>query len=93
MKKIWIYVLGMLPFALFYEQLRALTAGPVFLASSVVYLLLVRLVAEKIGRQPAGQRQPTRLSASTPSTSKSSEKVSFKRFLMNQSARSTSLPA
>lgn len=50
MKKIWIYMLGLLPLALFYEQLKALTSGPVFLISAVVYLLLVRLVAERLGR-------------------------------------------
>ena len=50
MKKIWIYMLGLLPFALFYEQLKASVSGPVFLVAAVVYLLLVRLVAEKFGR-------------------------------------------
>lgn len=50
MKKIWIYMLGLLPLALFYEQLKALASGPVFLISAVVYLLLVRLVAERLGR-------------------------------------------
>ena len=50
MKKIWVYMLGLLPLALFYEQLKAMGNGPVFLVSVVVYLLLVRLVAEKLGR-------------------------------------------
>jgi hypothetical protein len=39
-----------LPLALFYEQLKGLASGPVFLASAVVYLLLIRFVAEKLGR-------------------------------------------
>lgn len=50
MKKIWIYMLGLMPLAFFYEQLKALTNGPVFLVSVAVYLLLVRIVAEKLGR-------------------------------------------
>jgi hypothetical protein len=50
LKKIWIYMLGLLPLALFYEQLKGLASGPVFLVSAVVYLLLIRFVAEKLGR-------------------------------------------
>lgn len=50
MKRVWIYTLGLLPLAYFYEQLKALVTGPVFLVSAIVYLLLVRLVAEWLGR-------------------------------------------
>ncbi len=50
MKKIWIYMLGVLPLALFYEQLKGLGNGPIFLISAVVYLMFVRFVAEKFGR-------------------------------------------
>lgn len=49
-KKIWIYMLGLLPLALFHAQLKGLASGPVFLVSAVVYLLLIRFIAEKLGR-------------------------------------------
>lgn len=51
MKRIWIYVLGLLPLAFFYEPLKKAAAnGWIFLVFAVVYLLFVRLVAEKLGR-------------------------------------------
>lgn len=43
-------MVGLLPFALFYEQLKGLLNGPILLISSAVYLLLIRFVAEKFGR-------------------------------------------
>lgn len=50
MKKIWIYMLGLLPLALFYEQIKSFASGPIFLVAAVGYLLLIRFVAEKLGR-------------------------------------------
>ncbi len=51
MKKIWIYMAGVAPFAFFYEQLKALTSGPLFLVAAIAYLLLLRVIAEKFGKQ------------------------------------------
>lgn len=42
---------GVAPIAFFYEQLKALTNGPLFLLAGIAYLLLVRLIAEKFGKQ------------------------------------------
>lgn len=50
MKKIWIYMAGVVPLAFFYEPLKTLVSGPVFLICAVVYLLLLRLLAEKFGK-------------------------------------------
>lgn len=50
MKKIWIYMAGVLPFAFFYEQLKALASGPVLLGGALVYLLLLRALADKFGK-------------------------------------------
>ena len=53
MKKIWLYIAGVAPFApfaFFYEPLKELASGPVFLISAVVYLLILRLLAEKFGK-------------------------------------------
>lgn len=43
-------MLGLLPLALFYGKLKGLADGIVFLVSAVVYLVLIRFVAEKLGR-------------------------------------------
>lgn len=48
-KKIWIYMLGMAPLAFFYEPVKRATGESVFLLA-VVYLIVVRLQAEKLGR-------------------------------------------
>ena len=50
MKKIWIYMAGVVPFAFFYGPLKELASGPVFLIFAVVYLLILRLLAEKFGK-------------------------------------------
>ncbi|MGO4307918.1 hypothetical protein [Cupriavidus sp. RAF12] len=50
MKKIWIYMAGIAPFAFFYEALKALTSGPIFLGLAIIYLLIVRWLAEKFGK-------------------------------------------
>lgn len=50
MKKIWIYMAGVAPFAFFYEWLKGLMPGPVFLVGAIVYLLILRLLAEKYGK-------------------------------------------
>lgn len=50
MKKVWIYVAGVAPLAFFYEGLKAVVSEPVFLGGAIVYLLLVRAVAEKFGK-------------------------------------------
>ncbi len=50
MKRIYVYTLGLFPMAVFHDQLEIWTTGPVFMVFAVVYLVLVRLVAEKFGR-------------------------------------------
>jgi cytochrome bd-type quinol oxidase subunit 2 len=50
MKKIWIYMAGVALFAFFYEPLKALVSGPVFLGGAIVYFLLLRVLAEKFGK-------------------------------------------
>lgn len=50
MKKIWVYIAGVVPFAFFYEPLKALVSGPLFLAGAITYLLLLRMLAEKVGK-------------------------------------------
>ena len=50
MKKIWIYVAVIVPFAFFYEPLKAALSLPVFLGAGLVYFLLARAIAEKFGK-------------------------------------------
>jgi hypothetical protein len=50
MKKIWIYVIGIAPLGYFYEALKGLMSGPVFLGLAIIYLFVVRWIAEKFGK-------------------------------------------
>jgi hypothetical protein len=50
MKKAWVYIAGVVFFGLAYAWLKTTVSEPVFFASAVGYLLLLRLVAEKIGK-------------------------------------------
>ena len=49
-KKFWVYMTGVTPLALFHESLQSLTNGPVFLVGAIIYLLLIRVLAEKFGK-------------------------------------------
>lgn len=50
MKKFWIYTIGVALLGLFYFQFKAAFGGPVFLAGSILYLLVVRMLAERLGK-------------------------------------------
>jgi hypothetical protein len=50
MPKLGIYILGLIPLAYFYEPLKGAVNGPVFLLIAIMYLVAIRLVAEKYGR-------------------------------------------
>lgn len=50
MKKFWIYYLGVAIFALAYAWLKTKMSEPVFLAGAIGYLLLLRLISEKLGK-------------------------------------------
>jgi hypothetical protein len=50
MKKIWIYMIGVIPLALTTERLQSVIGGPALLIGAVSYLLVVRLVAERYGK-------------------------------------------
>jgi hypothetical protein len=51
MKKIYIYLIGAIPLGLNYNSLKSMFSNPLyFFILVILYLCLVRLVAEKIGR-------------------------------------------
>jgi hypothetical protein len=50
MKKLYIYLIGIVPLGFFYYDLRNTISQPVFLLCVLVYLVLLRLLAEKFGR-------------------------------------------
>lgn len=54
MKKIWIYMVGVAPFAFLHDWLSNRMAGPVFLAIAIAYFLVVRYIAEKYGKCDTG---------------------------------------
>lgn len=80
-KKIWIYMLGLLPLALFYAQLKGLASGPVFLVSAVVYLLLIRFIAEKLGREVAKAASQVGSCSSIHLTASPAETIPIPRWL------------
>lgn len=45
---------GVAPFAFFYQDLKGLVSGPIFLVCAIVYLLLIRMLAEKFGTGDKG---------------------------------------
>ena len=50
MKKAWIYLAGVVVFGLAYAWLETKMSEPVFFAGAIGYLLLLRLLAEKLGK-------------------------------------------
>lgn len=49
MKKSSIYWIGIAPYALFYQPLQGLTSGLIFLIITVLYAIIIRLLADKFG--------------------------------------------
>jgi len=49
-KKKWIYLAGVIAFGLAYPGLKANMRESVFFVAAIGYLLLLRLVAEKLGK-------------------------------------------
>ena len=50
MKKIWIYIIGVAVVGLAYGWLKQMLTEPVFFGFGIVYLVLLRLLAEKFGK-------------------------------------------
>ncbi len=50
MKKAWIYLAGLVVFGLAYTWLKTMMSEPVFFIAAIGYLLLLRLLAEKLGK-------------------------------------------
>jgi hypothetical protein len=50
MKKIYIYLIGIVPLGFFYYELKNMLGQAMFLLCGIVYLILLRLFAEKIGK-------------------------------------------
>ena len=51
MRKIHIYTIGVMLFGLVYYPLKdALSSGPLLLLFAVIYAVLVRLIAERLGK-------------------------------------------
>jgi hypothetical protein len=51
MNKAWIYYLvGIMAFGFAYEWLKSIMGQPVFFVGAIIYVLLLRLLAEKFGR-------------------------------------------
>lgn len=50
MKKFWIYMIGVAVFAFFYAWLKTVVAQPIFFVAGLAYLVLVGLLAEKLGK-------------------------------------------
>ncbi|MGB3071700.1 MAG: hypothetical protein WBC18_24355 [Ottowia sp.] len=50
MKKRWIYLAGVIVFGLAYAWLKANMRESVFFVAAIGYLLLLRLIAEKLGK-------------------------------------------
>jgi len=52
MRKVHIYLLGVASLGLAYELLKAaIPSKPLFFAIAVIYLIVLRLIAERFGRQ------------------------------------------
>lgn len=49
MNKNWIYLSGVVAFGLAYSWLKTLASDPIFFSCTIGYLLLLGLVAEKLG--------------------------------------------
>jgi hypothetical protein len=50
MRKLWIYTVGVVPLGFFSERLQAALGTPTFLVCVLAYLLLLRLLAERVGK-------------------------------------------
>lgn len=50
MRRYWIYLIGIAPFGYFYDTVRAHTSEPVFFVSAILYLVALRLLAERLGK-------------------------------------------
>jgi hypothetical protein len=50
MRKTWIYLAGVVVFGVAYAWLKTMISDPVFFVGAIGYLLLLRFVAEKLGR-------------------------------------------
>lgn len=50
MRKTWIYLAGVVVFGLTYTWLKTIMSEPVFFIGAISYLLLLRFVAERIGK-------------------------------------------
>lgn len=50
MRKEYIYITGVVIFGLIYAWLKKITDNPAFFLISLLYLLLLRFVAEKFGK-------------------------------------------
>jgi hypothetical protein len=50
MRKYWIYLIGIMLFGFFYENIKAHTSELFFFLSAILYLVALRLLAERIGK-------------------------------------------
>jgi Kef-type K+ transport system membrane component KefB len=50
MRKYWIYFIGIVLFGFLYENLKAHTSEHIFLLGAILYVLALRLLAERLGK-------------------------------------------
>jgi hypothetical protein len=50
MRKLWVYILGLIPLVYFYDALKARVSGILLVIIALVYLVFVRILSEKYGK-------------------------------------------